>query len=56
MLCTYAIDPGKTLSKMQAIMEDRGAEVIGGMAIRRSDLEGGVTRFVDRLLQVAPAG
>ncbi len=50
VFCTYAVDVGRTLEKLSTIMEDRGADVIGGMAIRRSDLEGGARDFVDRLL------
>ncbi|WP_208028835.1 flavodoxin family protein [Rhabdothermincola sediminis] len=53
--CTYAIDPGKTLEKLTRIMERRGAEVLGGMTIKRSRLEQGAREFVDRLLQAVPA-
>jgi hypothetical protein len=55
VFCTFAIDPGKTLDKMSRILELRGAKVLGGMALRRSDLEGGARDFVDRLLEVIPA-
>ncbi len=48
--CTYALNPGKTLAKLSRIMEERGADVLGGMAIRRNDLEGGARDFVERLL------
>jgi hypothetical protein len=48
--CTYALNPGKTLEKLTAIMQERGANVLGGMAIRRNDLEGGSRDLVDRLL------
>jgi hypothetical protein len=53
--CTYALNPGKTLEKMTRIMEGRGAEVLGGMAIRRSRIEAGARDFVDRVLDVVPA-
>jgi hypothetical protein len=53
--CTYAINPGRTLDKLTRIMEERGARVLGGMAIRRSDLEGGAREFVSRLLEEVPA-
>ena len=53
--CTYAIDFGKTLDKLTAILEDRGAEVLGGMAIRRTNLEGGAKEFVERVLDVVAA-
>ena len=48
--CTYAINPGRVLDKMTAIVEGRGAKVLGGMAIRRNDLAGGAAEFVDRAL------
>lgn len=55
VFCTFALDPGKTLEKMAAILQGRGANVIGGMALRRNDLEGGAGDFVDRLLEAIPA-
>ena len=53
--CTYAINPGRTLTKLTRIMEEGGARVLGGMAIRRSDIEGGAREFVSRLLDAVPA-
>lgn len=53
--CTYAIDPGRTLDKMTAILEGRGAEVIGGMAIRRTALARGAAEFADRLVSAVGA-
>lgn len=50
VFCTYAVDPGKTLTKLSAIVEDRGGQVIGGLAIRRNALEQGARDFVDRVL------
>lgn len=52
VFCTYAVDPGRTLSKMQRIMEERGAEVIGGMALRRKHLQADAAEFVGRILDV----
>ena len=52
VFCTYAIETGKTLDKLSAIMRDRGADVIGGYAIKRNDLEDGSVEFVERLLGV----
>jgi flavorubredoxin len=52
---TYAIDQGKTLQKLSRIMEERGANVLGGMAIKRNNLEGGARDFVARLLDAIPA-
>jgi hypothetical protein len=50
--CTYAIDAGRTLDKLASIVGRRGGDVIGGMAIKRNDLQGGAFEFVDRLLDV----
>ncbi|MEJ7583301.1 MAG: flavodoxin family protein [Acidimicrobiales bacterium] len=56
VFATYAIDPGRVLDKLVAIVEGRGAEVLGGMTIRRDRLEASTTDFVDRVLTaVAPA-
>jgi hypothetical protein len=52
---TYAIDAGRTLDKLVRIVESRGAEVLGGLQIRRDDLDGGARDFVDRLLAAVPA-
>lgn len=57
--CTYALNAGKTLDKLAGIVGRRGGEVIGGVAIKRNDLEGGAVDFVDRLFgaldDLAPA-
>jgi hypothetical protein len=53
--CTYALNPGKTLEKMTRIMEGRGAEVLGGMAIRRNRIDEGARDFVGRVLDAVPA-
>jgi flavodoxin len=55
VFCTYAIDPGKTLEKFSSVLTERGAEVLGGMAIRRNDLADGTADFVERVMQLAPA-
>lgn len=55
VFCTYAINPGRTLDKMTRILQGRGAEVIGGMAIRRNDLEGGAADFAGRLIAAVEA-
>ena len=52
VFCTYALETGKTLEKLEAIISDRGAEVVGGMAIRRNKLQEGSAEFVARLLGV----
>jgi hypothetical protein len=47
---TYAIDAGKVLDKLIAIVESRGATVEGGMTIRRDRIEEGAADLVDRVL------
>ena len=49
---TYAIDPGKVLDKLVTIVEERGAEVLGGMTIRRDRLEESTADFVERIIEV----
>ena len=55
VFCTYALNPGKTLEKMSRILEGRGANVLGGMTIRRKNLEQETKEFVERLLEAIPA-
>lgn len=50
VFCTFALNPGKVIEKLTAIMEAHGAEVIGGMAIRRDDLDGGAVDMAYRVL------
>jgi hypothetical protein len=50
VFCTYAVDPGKTLTKLSDIVRERGGDVIGGVAINRRRLAEGAQDFVDRLL------
>ena len=52
---TYAIDAGHALDKLTRIVESRGAEVLGGLQIRRDDLEGGAADFVARALAGLPS-
>jgi hypothetical protein len=51
---TYALDPGKALDKLAATVESRGADVLGGLTIRRDKLVQGVEDFVDRVLAAVP--
>ena len=48
--CTFALNPAKTLDSMTWILETRGAEVIGGLALHRGKLDEHTETFVDRLL------
>jgi len=47
---TYALDAGRTLDKLIAIVEGLGATVEGGMTIRRDKLAEGARDFADRVL------
>ncbi len=51
VFCTFALDSGHTLDKLSAVMTERGAEVIGGLAIRRDRLSEGAVDFVERVLE-----
>ena len=53
--CTYAIAPGKTLDKLQAVVEGHGGQVAGGLAIRRDELDEGAREFIRRTLDAVPA-
>jgi hypothetical protein len=50
---TFALEPRKALDKLSDIVRATGAQVIGGMAIRRDDVEGGAKDLVGRLLEAA---
>ena len=50
---TFAIDPGKTLAKLTALIEDRHGDVVGGMTIRRNDLHDGAVEFAHRVVDAA---
>jgi flavodoxin len=50
---TFALEPRKALDKLSDIVRATGAEVIGGMAIRRDDLDGGARDLAERLLEAA---
>ncbi|MDP1820552.1 MAG: flavodoxin domain-containing protein [Acidimicrobiales bacterium] len=52
---TYALDPGKALQKLSDTVSSRGAEVLGGITIRRDRIEEGTADLVDRILGVVPA-
>jgi hypothetical protein len=53
---TYALHPGKALEKLSAAVAAQGADVVGGITIRRDKIDDGVADLVDRILDVvAPA-
>ena len=51
--CTYAVDPGKAVDKLAAIVEERGAEVLGGRRIHRFHLERDCDELVGDVLAVS---
>lgn len=48
--CTYALNPGKVPAKMSAILEAKGATVLGGLALQRKRLDQHASEYVERLL------
>jgi hypothetical protein len=55
VFCTYALNAGRVLDKMAAIVSGRGGDVVGGMTVRRDRLDRDVADLVERLLEVVPA-
>ena len=49
VFCTYAVKAGKTLEMLEAAATKLGGEVLGGLTIRRDNIEGGAKELVDRL-------
>ena len=50
---TYAINPGRTLEKLTAEIEDRRGDVRGGMVIRRGQLAEGAVEFARRVIDAS---
>ena len=53
--CTYALNPGRVPTKMTAILESKGATVLGGLAMQRKRLDQHAEEYVGRLLAVSAA-
>ncbi len=53
--CTYALNPAKTLDKLEKAVSYLGAEVIGGVALHRAKIEAHSEEFVARLIANVPA-
>lgn len=53
--CTFALNPAKTLDKLDTAVTRLGAEVIGGVALHRSKLHEHSEEFVARLVANLPA-
>ena len=39
MFCTYAHNPGGTIAGLSKVLERKGAVVVGGQAIKRSQID-----------------
>ncbi|HAN34341.1 MAG TPA: hypothetical protein DCQ52_02485, partial [Acidimicrobiaceae bacterium] len=48
--CTFALNPGTTLDKLDSAVSGLGAEVIGGLALHRSKLHAHAEEFAARLV------
>ena len=53
---TYALDAGKSLDKLSTAVSATGAEVIGGLLVKRNHLEKHTEAFADRLVGAIEAG
>ena len=53
--CTFALDPGKSLDKLDRALGETGAYVIGGLAMSRSKLDQHTEIFAERLLEAMAA-
>ncbi len=54
VFCTFALAPAKTLDKLTSAVQDRGADVLGGLALSRTKLDQHSEIFVERLLANLP--
>lgn len=50
VFCTFALNPGSSLTKLTGAVEATGAEVIGGLALHRSKLDAHSEQFAHRLV------
>ncbi len=53
--CTFALNPGKSLDKLDTALSGLGTEVIGGLALHRAKLEEHTEEFAARLVANTPA-
>ena len=53
--CTFALNPAKTLDKLDSAVSRLGAEVVGGLALHRSKLAAHSEEFAARLIANVPA-
>ncbi len=53
--CTFAVNPGRTLDKLDTVVSGLGANVIGGLALHRNRLRAHSEEFASRLIDNVPA-
>ncbi len=53
--CTFALNPGSTLDKLDGAVTHLGGDVIGGLALHRSKLPAHTEEFAARLVANTPA-
>lgn len=53
--CTFALNPGRTLDKLDTAVSALGANVIGGLALHRGKLRAHSEEFAARLVANVPA-
>ena len=53
--CTFALNPAKTLDKLDGTVSRLGAQVIGGLALHRSKLAAHSEEFAARLIANVPS-
>lgn len=53
--CTYALNPGKSLERMDKALGYLGTESLGGLALHRSKLEAHSEEFAARLIANVPS-
>jgi hypothetical protein len=51
--CTYAVTPGGTLRKLEAMVADAGGNVVAGLAMRRDTIDDGAQRLVGALADLS---
>lgn len=50
VFCTFALNPGRTLDVMTRTIQGRGADVLGGLALHRRQLDQHAEEFAARLV------
>lgn len=51
---TFALNAGKSIDKLTAAVAQTGADVVGGLEVKRNHLDQHTDLFVDRLLSAIP--